>query len=92
MARYIDAVKAAEIISERVNIPLDDLFDVFAEIPTADVVEVKHGEWTRDDTVLSGIYYNCSICGNLADKDSNGNYIVLTPYCSLCGAKMDSQL
>lgn len=45
MARYIDAVKAADIISKRVNISLDDLVDVFAEIPTADVEEVKHGEW-----------------------------------------------
>lgn len=40
MARYIDAVKSAEIISEKLNIPLGDLVDIFAEIPTADVVEV----------------------------------------------------
>ena len=38
MARYIDAVECAEIISEKCNIPLGDLVDVFAEIPTADVV------------------------------------------------------
>ena len=38
MARYIKAVECADIISERFNIPLDDLVDVFAEIPTADVV------------------------------------------------------
>lgn len=38
MARYIDAVSAAEIISEKLNIPLGDLVDVFAEIPTAEVV------------------------------------------------------
>ena len=35
MARYIEAVKTAEIISEKFNIPLADLVDVFAEIPTA---------------------------------------------------------
>lgn len=40
MARYIDAVKSADIISERLNIPLGDLVDIFADIPTADVVEV----------------------------------------------------
>ena len=38
MERYIDAVAAAEIISEKLNIPLGDLVDVFAEIPTAEVV------------------------------------------------------
>ena len=40
MARLVEAVKCAEIISEKFNIPLADLVDVFAEIPTADVVEV----------------------------------------------------
>ena len=40
MARYINAVDCADIISERFNIPLDDLVDVLAEIPTADVAEV----------------------------------------------------
>ena len=40
MGKLIEAVKCAEIISEKLNIPLADLVDVFAEIPTADVVEV----------------------------------------------------
>ena len=38
MAKYIKAVECAEIISEKFNIPLADLVDVFAEINTADVV------------------------------------------------------
>ena len=38
MARYIKAVECAEIISKKLNIPLGDLVDIFAEIPTADVV------------------------------------------------------
>lgn len=40
MSRYIDAVIAAEKISENHNIPLFELVDTFAEIPSADVVEV----------------------------------------------------
>ena len=40
MNRYIDTVKAAEIVSERYKIPLSDLVDTFAEVPPADVVEV----------------------------------------------------
>lgn len=40
MSKYIDAVIAAEKISEKHNIPLSELVDTFAEIPATDVVEV----------------------------------------------------
>lgn len=80
MARYIDAVKSAEAISEKLKIPLDDLVDVFAEIPTADVTEVKHGEWQRQK---NGFYFVCSVCGKAAATKGN--------YCHSCGAKMDKE-
>ena len=38
MARYFDKVECAELISEKLNISLGDLVDIFAEIPAADVV------------------------------------------------------
>lgn len=41
MTKYIKAAACADIISEKFNIPLDDLVDVFADIPAADVEEVK---------------------------------------------------
>lgn len=44
MRKHIEAPKAAEIISERFDIPLGDLVDTFASIPRADVIEVKQGE------------------------------------------------
>ena len=37
MVRYIEAVECAEIISEKMNIPLGDLVDVFAEVPSAEL-------------------------------------------------------
>lgn len=40
MSRYIKATDAAEICSDKLNIPLSELVDTFADIPTADVVEV----------------------------------------------------
>lgn len=55
----------------------------------ADYAEVKHGEWIKDNKIKSPIYFNCSLCGNTTDKDSHGNYIGITPYCSMCGAEMD---
>ena len=90
-ARYIDAVICADIISQKLNIPLDDLVDIFAEVPTADVVEVKHGEWIdkfEKVTTLGGngiereflCGYKCSLCGRTEIKKE--------PYCN-CGAKMD---
>ena len=57
--------------------------------PTADVVEVVHGEWIEqhekpswleDDIIIS---YICSICGT--------NNFVESPYCPNCGAKMDGE-
>ena len=37
MTKYVKAVECAEKISEKLGIPLGDLVDVFAEIPSADV-------------------------------------------------------
>ena len=47
MARYIKAVECAEIISEKLNIPFGDLVDIFAEIPTTDVVPKSEVERLR---------------------------------------------
>ena len=81
MARLVEAVNCAEIISEKFNIPLVDLVDVFAEIPTADVVEVKRGEWLN---IVYTQRYRCSLCGNEI-------YFGKDKFCSECGAKMDGR-
>ena len=47
------------------------------KIPTADVAEVKHGEWEDRDGKTW-----CSLCGQ-----SNKQY--KPPYCPHCGAIMD---
>lgn len=86
MPRYIDADKLIEAW-ERECESATDLFDAFdyaiEDTPTADVTEVKHGEWKR-----SGPLLECQRCGEIysqlggnADKDWN--------YCPSCGAKMD---
>lgn len=80
MSRYIDADKAAEIVSERHNISLYELVDTFAEVPTADVKEVKHGEWITDKDG----YVTCSECGEEHTWDD-----FRPPFCDMCGARMD---
>lgn len=79
MSRLVEVVKCAEIISEKFNIPLADLVDVFAGIPTADVVEVKRGKWLN---IIFTQRYICSLCGNEI-------YFGKDKFCSECGAKMD---
>ncbi len=95
MARYIDAdrlineftgnggvftygPKLVAAIASRINLQ-----------PTADVVEVKHGEWLADIqkiTTPAGIEFNsqvgykCSLCGRTEKRKE--------PYCN-CGAKMN---
>ena len=83
MGKLIEAVKCAEIISEKFNIPLADLVDVFAEIPTADVVEVKRGHWIEDEVCV----YACSECGFIF---TTADDISEFKYCR-CGAKMDGK-
>lgn len=80
MSRYINAVIAAENISEKHNISLSELVDTFAEMPSADVVEVKHGKWKVDETHDYEPY--CSLCGHEPIAGEKYNY------CPDCGADM----
>ena len=56
----------------------EDLYN----LPTADVVEVKHGEWIKEEEYL----YKCSLCGDKAFLRLGGKPC---RYCPNCGAKMD---
>jgi hypothetical protein len=40
--KLVAASTAAEVLSEKLNVPLGDLVDIFAEIPPAPAVECKH--------------------------------------------------
>lgn len=65
-----------------VNASIDILTVGIKHLPTADVVEVRHGEWERSDEYEEqyGYLYKCSVCGVLCFLDK---------YCPNCGAKMD---
>ncbi len=93
MSKYIDAEKTAEIVSERHKIPLSDLVDTFAEVPPADVKEVKHGCWIDVPlNVYNDMYkmnrYNkrikCSVCEYVMPYEYPRFHI-----CPNCGARMD---
>lgn len=96
MTKYVKATAATDEISKKLNIPINRLVDIFAEIPRADVKEVKHGAWIdlyNDYTVAK-----CSVCGEEFDavcpiehasKEFWDIFESSEKYCSNCGAKMD---
>lgn len=90
MSRYIDADKTKKHFGdyfEKVGIArryAESIVD--NAIPTADVVEVKHGHWDFYGLIddIYGHGASCSVCGGYSED--NGYY------CSCCGAKMDDAL
>ena len=56
--------------------------------PTADVVEVKHGQWhLLYNCANEGVY--CSVCNKKVYKTDYANQKIKSPFCPNCGAKMD---
>lgn len=60
----------------RYDLGWNDAIDAIAEVPTADVQEVKHGKWLWLDGV------RCSNCNHKLQTTG------LPSYCPNCGAKM----
>jgi predicted amidophosphoribosyltransferase len=59
-----------------------------SKIPTADVVEVKHGHWGLiDECANEGVY--CSVCHKKVYKTYYANQKLKSKFCPNCGAKMD---
>ena len=58
------------------------------ELPRADVVEVKHGEW-KSGTLGGHHGWYCSVCGS-GYQGVEAQWIAKShDYCGKCGAKMD---
>ena len=65
------------------------VIDRIKSAPTADVVEVRHGEWEKHTN--SHLYwYKCSICGDYPPRNYYGHEYH-SAYCPNCGAKMDGK-
>jgi hypothetical protein len=63
---------------------------IIENIPTADVVEVRHGKWISASQKKGvNIGMKCSLCGARIKYSEffNGNH----NYCHKCGAKMDGK-
>lgn len=92
MPRYIDIsdIHIPKGIFEGINVP--KLLAWLESLPTADVEEVRHGEW-EDNKVA--FYRMCSECG--CGVRSRRDVVLLNfidhqyYYCPNCGAKMDGK-
>lgn len=65
---------------------LDEIRNKIRRMPAADVAQVVHGRWIKDDFLSDDVNNaeKCSQCGELIGWFGN-----LPNYCPNCGAKMD---
>ena len=109
MSRYIDLdeyikkLNSDEIVEKMANNPflyeqgyLSGLIRASItakQIPTADVVEVRHGEWgdMKHNKKESNYYRVCSLCKWEYPVVTVGQHLKKYTYCPNCGAKMDGE-
>lgn len=71
----------------------DYLAEYLDDIPTVDVVPVRHGCWVRPHWKNSNYCCDCSDCGGEAmHRDYQWNKYGVYPICPNCGAKMDGDV
>ena len=73
---------------ERVSFSVDGLKFLINSLPSADVIEQKHGHWIKLDEDDYGDTYKCSNCNTCfyGVVDPNDS---LCNFCLTCGAEMD---
>ena len=107
MAEYIEREAALEMLNKSLSFceneldlgayrtgciaAIQDDIGNIKHIPTADVVEVRHGEWLEWEDEMLGVVYMCSVCKEdfvTVEGTPSDN---LWYYCPHCGAKMDGK-
>lgn len=99
MAEYIEREAVMKTVKDgnhsdfgRRMADLTSLREVLEDTPTADVAEVKHGEWIYHECVssydgtISG--HSCSVCKAFVHEETFDNDTFYKKYCGNCGARM----
>ena len=81
MKEYIERAAAINAIRQY-QYPYGVEF-LLANLPTADVAEVRHGRWIDVRGESSGLNWKCSLCAKRVLQKS--------PCCPNCGARMDKE-
>ena len=81
-------IKNYLIMRGRQNL-INGIIDLIKRQPTADVVEVRHGEWIYcPETINLRSHFYCSACNGIRLEHYTKNNF---RYCPNCGAKMDGK-
>lgn len=97
MAEYIDREAVSKVITDimsdcKINHKHRALNRNIRQIPTADVAEVRHGEWKNVSDYGNGNCFGyCSACGTPQKAQHPTALIMDFKYCRWCGAKMDGK-
>lgn len=94
MKEYIERTSVHSIIEQTSTFAFTrgGMHERVDSLPTADVVEVRHGRWAEYDGADKGFHY-CSECkGQAFNYEENGEVIeILSGWCPNCGARMDKE-
>ena len=87
MAEYIEREAVRNALYEADAITMKGV-KILNQFQTADVVEVRHGEWE----FIGDSYANCTSCGTIFEALPTKYFFELNNlYCRHCGAKMDGK-
>ena len=94
--RYISQnALITEIAKIHGNLNTKNVGQAIWDTPTADVVEVRHGEWIYHECVSSydgcKSGYSCSMCNAFVDEEIFDTDEFHKAFCGNCGAKMDGE-
>ena len=90
MAEYIEREATKQKIGDLHFQNYGIAITAIMEMPAADVVEVKNGEWhLLYNCANEGVY--CSVCHKKVYKTDYANQKIKSPFCPNCGAKMDKK-
>lgn len=90
-AAVMESILGLTIVDTAVAQYVDAVCYHLQNLPTADVVEVRHGRWLTTDAYPHHLY--CSVCYKTYAKNAKWvNELDLpTNYCPNCGALMDGK-
>lgn len=95
--KYIDLEAAVETLKRKSLMMFNtrykgytDAIKDLADMPAADVQEVRHGNWVMEHIGYGVTRYKCSVCGGRFGEDMIEDFRH-NRFCSDCGARMDGK-
>ena len=96
MAKYINADTVIQALRETIEKHKDsemftrtvraagNMIRIIDQMPSADVVEAKHGKWVNPEMG----YEDCSVCGYCLAVYDDNDFQIERNFCPNCGADM----